>query len=94
MEKLIIQTATLLNESDHRLLQRMLDTLGQQRFVAAVQQTLDTEQAGGMMTKNGRRRRTAGGTLCQLIKRTASDMERRQIFARSARRKVEHAETP
>ena len=93
-ERLIVQCATVLNEPDHKLLARMLTVLGEARFVAAVQQTLDTEQAGGMMTKNGRRRRTAGGTLCQLIKRTASDMERRQIFARSARRKVEHAETP
>lgn len=85
VEKLIVQCATVLNEPDHKLLARMLTTLGKQRFVAAVQQTLDTEQQGGMLTKNGRRRRTPGGVLCQLVKRTANDEEQRQIFARSAR---------
>ena len=94
VEKLIVQSATLLNETDHKLLARMLTTLGEQRFVTAVQQTLDTEQQGGMLTKNGKRRRTAGGVLCVLVKAIASETEQRQIFARSARRKVQHAETP
>lgn len=86
VEKLIVQVATVLNETDHKLLARMLTTLGEQRFVAAVQQTLDTEQQGGMLTKNGKRRRTAGGVLCQWVKRSASTEEQRLIFARSARR--------
>lgn len=94
VEKLIVQVATVLNEPDQRLLARMLETLGEQRFVAAVQQALDVESQGGMLTRNGKRRRTPGGVLCQLIKRTASNEEQRQIFARSARRKVHHAETP
>lgn len=81
-EKLIVQVATVLNEPDHKLLARMLTTLGEARFIGMVQQTLDTEQEGGMLTKNGKRRRTAGGVLCQLIKRTANDEEQRQIFAR------------
>ena len=93
-QKLIAQVATVLGESDHKLLARMLTVLGEARFVAAVQQTLDTEQAGGMLTKNGKRRRTSGGVLCVLVKAIASETEQRQIFARSARRKVEHAETP
>lgn len=84
-EKLIVQTATVLNEPDHKLLARMLATLGEARFVAAVQQTLDTEQAGGMLTKNGQRRRTPGGVLCLLIKQTASNEEQRLIFSRAAR---------
>lgn len=90
VEKLIVQSATLLNEPDCKLLQRMLETLGEARFVAAVQQTLDTEQRGGMMTKNGKRRRTAGGVLCQLVKRIASADERRLIFCRSARCEVQY----
>ncbi len=93
-ERLIVQTATLLNESDQRLLARMLTTLGEARFIGMVQQTLDLEDAGGMLTKNGKRRRTSGGVLCVLVKAIASETEQRQIFARSARRKVQHAETP
>lgn len=84
-ERLIVQCATVLNEPDHKLLARMLTTLGEQRFIGMVQQTLDLEDKGGMLTKNGKRRRTAGGVLCQLVKRSASNEEQRLIFARSAR---------
>lgn len=85
VEKLIVQSATLLNECDHKLLARMLTTLGEQRFVAAVQETLDIEAGTGMLTKRGDRRRTAGGVLCQIIKQTTSNEERRVIFSRAAR---------
>ena len=49
-------------------IRRVLRTLGPERTLAFVQQTLDVEARGGMMLPDGSRRRTLGGVFFHLVR--------------------------
>lgn len=72
--------ATVLHEPERWLLIRALRTLGEERCVAIVAETLTIESNGGMLTKAGDRRRTLGGTFLELCRQQATASERRAIF--------------
>jgi hypothetical protein len=54
--------------------------LGQDRCAAILADTLACEASGGMLTKNGTRRRTPGGVFFQLVKERATPKERHRLF--------------
>ncbi len=60
---------------------RALRTLGKERTLALLEQTLQTERSGGMMLPDGSRRRTPGGVFFLLVRQqTTSREEYYQIF--------------
>ena len=72
--------AEILQEPKVPLLRQVLRTLGQDRTAAVLADTLTCEAHGGMLTKDGTRRRTPGGVFFQLVKERASQQERRRLF--------------
>jgi PHAX RNA-binding domain-containing protein len=85
MELLTIDTlAETLQEPNCPLLTQVLRTLGQDRCSAILADTLQCEANGGMLIKDGSRRRTPGGVFFQLVKERATARERRQLFPRPA----------
>jgi hypothetical protein len=76
--------AEVLKESNRPLLTQVLRTLGFDRTVAVLTDTLTCEANGGLVTKDGTRRRTPGGVFFQLVKERATPHERRRLFPRPA----------
>ncbi len=76
--------AEVLQEPNRPLLTQVLRTLGTDRTTAILTETLTCEANGGMLTKDGTRRRTRGGVLFQLVKQQATPHERRRLFPRPA----------
>ena len=72
--------AEVLQESEKALLARVLRQLGQERCAAILAATLEVESTGGLLLKDGSRRRTPGGTFFQLVKDASSGKERYYIF--------------
>jgi PHAX RNA-binding domain len=58
--------------------------LGADRTTALLTAALQCEAAGGMLTRDGTRRRTPGGVFFQLVRQQASATERRRLFPYSA----------
>jgi hypothetical protein len=63
------------------LVENVIKVLGQARAEALLQQTVEIEAAGGMMTATGERRRTPGGVYWKLLKDEAVPDEQERIFA-------------
>jgi VIT family/PHAX RNA-binding domain len=60
-------------------IKRIVQTIGNERALAILQQALDIEQQGGLMLPDGSRRHTPGGVFFRLIKEQTTREERRQI---------------
>src|SRR5437660_1908616 len=85
MDALTVDTlAETLQEPNRPLLTQVLQMLGQDRCAALLADTLQCEANGGMLTKDGTRRRTPGGVFFQLVKERATPQERRRLFPRPA----------
>jgi hypothetical protein len=72
--------AEILQEPKVPLLRQVLRTLGQDRCAAILADTLVCEASGGLLTKDGTRRRTPGGVFFQLVKERATRQERHRLF--------------
>jgi len=85
MDELTIEhLAEVLQEPKIPLLRQILRTLGPARTIDLLTEALQVEAAGGMLTKDGSRRRTPGGVFFQLVKERVTAKERRQLFPRPA----------
>jgi hypothetical protein len=85
MDECTVDTLTqALQEPKRALLTKVLYTLGMDRTTAILAETLQCEANGGMLTKDGTRRRTPGGVFFQLVKEQATPQERRRLFPRPA----------
>jgi hypothetical protein len=83
MEELTVEKlAEVLQETNRPLLRQVLKLLGPDRTSTILIQTLHCEANGGMLTRDGTRRRTPGGTFFQLVKERATPQERRRLFPR------------
>ena len=81
MDTLTVEVlADALQEPNRPLLTQVLRVLGQDRCAAILAETLTCEATGGMLTKDGMRRRTPGGVFFQLVKERATTHERRRLF--------------
>lgn len=72
--------AQVLQEPEKALLARVLRQLGQERCAAILAATLEVESTGGLMLRDGSRRRTPGGTFFQLVKDSCSAKQRFFLF--------------
>jgi hypothetical protein len=81
-EELIKHIAATLNEPNLPLVRKVIKVLGPERTEACLQKALEIEASGGMMTKDGSRRRTPGGVFFQVVRESATSKERRRIFPR------------
>src|SRR6266849_5233364 len=85
MDAVTVDTlAEVLQEPNRPLLTQVLRTLGQDRCAAILADTLTCEANGGMLTKDGTRRRTPGGVFFQLVRERATARERGRLFPRLA----------
>ena len=81
MDALTVDTlAEALQEPNRPLLTQVLHILGQDRCAAILTDTLTCETNGGMLTKDGTRRRTPGGVFFQLVRERATPQARRRLF--------------
>ena len=81
MEELTVEKlAEVLQEPKVSLLKQVLKLLGPDRTHTILTETLHCEANGGMLTKDGTRRRTPGGVFFQLVRQQASPQERRRLF--------------
>jgi hypothetical protein len=81
MAALTVDTlAQALQEPKRALLLKVLRTLGQDRCAAILADTLQGEDGGGLLTKDGTRRRTPGGVFFQLVRDRVTPQERRRLF--------------
>ena len=85
MNGLTVDTlAEVLQEPNRPLLTQVLRVLGQDRTTAILADTLQCEANGGMLTKDGTRRRTPGGVFFQLVKERTTPQERWRLFPQPA----------
>jgi Phosphorylated adapter RNA export protein, RNA-binding domain len=73
--------AEILHEPKRGLLQRVLRVVGPDLVADVLVDTLQCEAHGGMLTKDGTRRRSPGGTFFQLMKDRVSGRQRWWLFA-------------
>jgi hypothetical protein len=76
--------AEALQEPKRALLLQVLCTFGMDQTTAILAETLQCEANGGMLTRDGSRRRTPGGVFFQLVKERATRQERWRLFPQSA----------
>ncbi|SRR5712692_5683024 len=85
MDVLTVDTlAEVLQEPKRTLLMKVLRTFGVDRTTAILADTLTCEANGGMLTKDGTRRRTPGGVFFQLVRERTTKHERWRLFPRPA----------
>ena len=81
MDTVTVDTlAEVLQEPNRPLLTQVLRVLGQDRCAALLTDTRTCEAHGGMLTKDGTRRRTPGGVFFQLVKERTTQQERQRLF--------------
>src|SRR5437588_261478 len=76
--------AEVLQEPNRPFLAQVLRTLGPERTADILVDTLQQEAAGGVLTKDGTRRRTPGGVFFQCVRERATPHERQRLFPRTA----------
>ena len=72
--------AEALQEPKKSLLAKVLKTIGQERCQALFTEACTLEASGGMLTADGTRRRTPGGTFFHLVRQQCSKEERARLF--------------
>jgi phosphorylated adapter RNA export protein len=70
----------VLHETQLFLLKRILTTLGEERTILLLADALNVEHQGGMLLKDGSRKRTMGGIFLRLCREQATATERRAMF--------------
>ena len=75
-------------------IERALQVLGPDRVQLLVEETLQIEANGGMLTANGKQRRTPGGVFFKLVKEKSTTEERRAIFPHLQRSKRGKTQSP
>lgn len=77
---IVQEIAKALSERNIAEVQAAVTVLGPERARALMQQALEVEAQGGMMTANEKRRRSPGGVFFHLIRQGATKEERKAIF--------------
>ena len=76
----VLEIAKQLNEPNTELIGKIVNAIGIERLSEYLQKTLTIEAEGGMMTRDGERRRTPGGVFFYVVKDNLSKAEQKQIF--------------
>lgn len=83
-EALVQEISTALNETNHLLLQKVIETVGIERTRTFLEKAVELEAGGGLLVRNKSRRRTAGGVFFQLTREGVNADERKLIFSNQA----------
>jgi hypothetical protein len=78
------QLAQVLQEPNVPLLRQVLAVLGLDHTAALLAEALEVEAHGGLLVRNGTRRRTPGGVFFQLVRQHATRSQRDYLFPRPA----------
>jgi hypothetical protein len=62
-------------------IQRVVEVIGEEKALAILEETVQVEAEGGMLTNDGQQRRTPGGVYFKLVKLQTPSKERQEIFA-------------
>jgi len=87
------EIAQALNEANVTLIATVVDVIGLERTMAFLGQALEVEAQGGMLTTDGKRRRTPGGVFFHLIKQHIPSAERKAIFPVTRQKKKKRSRT-
>lgn len=77
---IVTEIAQALSERNTAEVRSVVTALGADRARELVRQALEVEAQGGMMTANGKRRRTPGGIFFHLVRASITPEERKAIF--------------
>lgn len=86
--ELIATTLKETEEGPRELIERIVETLGEDLARELLQETEKIEASGGEMIRRGTRRRTAGGVFFRLARHRLTEEQRRELFGRAAQPKV------
>lgn len=81
-ETLVHQITEALNESNRPLVRKIIQVIGPERTLEFLQTALAIEANGGLLVRNGKRRRTPGGTFFYTVRGNLPKHEQRQIWLR------------
>ena len=87
--RLAAEIASALNEESPVAMgqiKQIILTCGPKFATDRLRETIGAEKSGGMMTDDGLRRRTAGGTFLKICKNRMTQGERLSVFGRRQRR--------
>ena len=87
-EEVVKKIATTLGETDEIPLaeiRRVIETLGEEKALSILDETSKIEAGEGMLTDDGKQRRTPGGVYFKLVKNQTTPKERGKIFGPSSR---------
>ena len=83
LDPTVQQIATTLGETENVPLlhiRRIVQTLGPERALQLLDQAVTREAQGGLMLRDGSRRRTPGGVFFRLVREQTTSAERRRIW--------------
>lgn len=81
------EIAQALGEPNSGLIRRVVEAIGAGRSMELLRQAQEVEAAGGVMTSDGRRRRTPGGVFFHLVRKAATPTEHALIWLPTQRRR-------
>jgi len=94
MDEITEQIATQLQEPNTQLIARLVQQIGSEAALTFLQQTIEIEAQGGILTSNKKRRRTPGGAFFYLVKGAISKQDRRAVFPQQKKAKKAQKEEP
>ena len=83
MSAVVQKIATDLGETDTiplETIERIVGVIGEEKALALLDETMQVESGGGMMTNDGQQRRSPGGVYFKLVKLQTASKERQAIF--------------
>jgi len=84
LSAVVQKIATALGETETvplETIERVVDVIGEEKALAILDETLQVEAEGGMLTNDGQQRRSPGGVYFKLVKLQTPSKERQAIFA-------------
>ena len=87
-EKVVQKIATTLGETNETPLaeiRRVIEVLGEEKALSILDETCEADAGEGMLTDDGKKRRTRGGIYFKFVKNQTTPKERGRIFGPSAR---------
>lgn len=86
-DNLIAEIAGALAEPNTEMIGKVIAVIGEDRARDFLRRALEVEAGGGLLIKNGKRRRTPGGVFFHLVRGGLTAKDRRQLWPQDYRKK-------
>lgn len=86
-DNLISEIADALSEPNTEMIGKIIAVIGEDRARDFLRRALEVEAGGGLMIKNGKRRRTPGGVFFHLVRGGLTAKDRRQLWPQDYKKK-------